>query len=300
VAPDPANFAAPSAAGGGWSSQRLYNPPGITLAAPAAGRHPSHEFDMPIDWDNFTNQTPTVAEVRLLGLVDVPSVLALQKLMVHEVRQQSRLNAAVLLCEHPPAVTVGEGASLLELPESRRELESRLIQVHRVRRDGRAILHQPGQLAAYVVVSLPECSMSLAEFRSVLQQAVIRTAADVQVNAHARDDEPSAVFGRHGVIAELGIHEADGVTSFGVFLNVSPRLDEARQVGRGLAGQRISSLDAERVRPTPMPQVRSSLIRQLCDGLGYPDYHLHTGHPFLQRARVLVHDKFANPATSGD
>ena len=41
---------------------------------------------MTIDWNAFTNRTLTTAEVRLLGAVDLPSVLALQKLMLHEVR----------------------------------------------------------------------------------------------------------------------------------------------------------------------------------------------------------------------
>ena len=133
---------------------------------------------MAIDWDAFTNHTLTTAEVRLLGAVDLPSVLALQKLIVHEVRCQSRTNAAILICEHPPTVSVGSGATLLELPESSRELESRLIAVHKLRRDGHAILHQPGQLAAYVVVALPECSMDEAEFRTSLQQAVIEKIRD--------------------------------------------------------------------------------------------------------------------------
>jgi len=255
---------------------------------------------MAIDWDAFTNHTLTTAEVRLLGAVDLPSVLALQKLMVHEVRCQSRTNAAILICEHPPTVSVGSGATLLELPESSRELESRLIAVHKLRRDGHAILHQPGQLAAYVVVSLPECSMDEAEFRACLQQAVVETCREVQVVASISADDRTAVFGRHGVVAEIGIHIEDGVTSFGVFLNVNCHLDEAREIGRGLLGQRISSLNAERVRPTQMPQVRSALIQHLCTQLGYPDYHLHTGHPFLKRTRTLIHDKFANPQSTDE
>jgi lipoyl(octanoyl) transferase len=255
---------------------------------------------MAIDWDAFTNHTLTTAEVRLLGAVDLPSVLALQKLMVHEVRRQSRTNAAILICEHPPTVSVGSGATLLELPESSRELESRLIAVHKLRRDGHAILHQPGQLAAYVVVSLPECSMDESEFRTCLQQAVVETCREVQVVASISPDDPTAVFGRHGVVAEIGIHVEDGVTSFGVFLNVNCQLDEAREIGRGLLGQRITSLNAERVRPTQMPQVRSALIQHLCTQLGYPDYHLHTGHPFLKRTRTLIHDKFANPHSADE
>jgi lipoate-protein ligase B len=255
---------------------------------------------MTIDWEEFTNRTVTTAEVRLLGTVDVLSVVALQKLMVHEVRQQSRTNAAILICEHPPTVTVGEGASVLELPECARDLESRLITIHRLRRDGHAILHQPGQLAAYVVVSLPECSMDEVEFRSCLQQAVLQTCEEVQVVASVSAADPTAVFGRHGVIAEIGIHVDHEVTSFGIFLNVSGRLDEARQIGRGLLGQKVSSLNAERVRPTQMPQVRSALIQHLCEQLNYPDYHLHTGHPFLKRTRTLIHDKFADSQSADD
>ena len=249
---------------------------------------------MTIDWEAFTNKTATTAEVRLLGLVDVPSVLALQKLMVHEVRLQSRVNAAILICEHPPAITVGTHGNLLELPQDARELQAKLICVHKVKRDGHAILHQPGQLAVYVVFSLAECSMDEVEFRDHLLQAVIRTCHDQQVIARANLNDETIVEGRHGIVAETGIRIDDGVTSFGIYLNVSCRLDEQREIGRGLLGQRISSLNAERVRPTQMSQVRSSVIQHLCEQLGYPEYHIHTGHPFLKRTRVQVHDKFAD------
>ena len=109
---------------------------------------------MSVDWESFTDKTAETAEVRLLGLADLTSVLALQKLMVHEVRQQSRLCAAVLICEHPPAITQGLGSNLLDLPADPRELEAKLISVQRVSRYGGTLLHQPGQLAIYVIVSL--------------------------------------------------------------------------------------------------------------------------------------------------
>lgn len=248
-----------------------------------------------INWDDFSDNTPANAEVRLLGTVELSAVLALQKLMVHEVRLQSRTNAAILLCEHPPVVTAGFGPSLLELPLDPRDLSSKLLQVHRVRRDGHVILHQPGQLAAYVIVSLDECGIDESEFRRRLQQAVILACSDVDVRATTSPQDPTAVLGRHGVVAEVGIHVDRGISSFGVFLNVSPRLDEARLIGRGLLEQRVSSLNAERVRPTPMPRIRAALASHLCEQLGYPDYHLHTSHPFLTRTRTLIHDSFANP-----
>ncbi len=248
---------------------------------------------MSVDWEEFRNQTPTTAEVRLLGRVDLPSVLALQKLVAHDVRQQGRVNAAILICEHPPVVSTGSDSSLLELPTDQRELDARLLEVHRVRRDGHAILHQPGQLAAYVVVALDECGLSESEFRWGLQEAVIRTCHESQVKAH-RTQDACGIYARHGLVCELGIQVDRGVTGFGICLNVSCRLDEARSLGRGLMGQRITSLNAERVRPSLMAQVRSSLIQHLCEQIGYPEYHIHTGHPFLKRTRKLVHDRSAD------
>jgi lipoyl(octanoyl) transferase len=254
---------------------------------------PQRPITMAIDWEEFTSRTLTTAEVRLLGTVDIPSMLALQKLAMHEVALQSRACAAVMLCEHPPTITTGSAANLLQLPVDKRELEAKLLQVHRVKRDGGVILHQRGQLAAWVVVSLAECRLDLSEFKQRLQTAALLACTDQRVKATAPDDS-STVQGRHGMLAEIAIGEERGITSFGIFLNVCPRLDEARSFGRGSLGQRISSLDAERVRPTPMMEVRSSLITHICEQIGYPEYHIHTGHPFLKRTRKLVHDKFAD------
>ena len=136
---------------------------------------------MTVDWESFTEKTAETAEVRLLGLADVPSVLALQKLMVHEVQRQSRLCAAILMCEHPPSITTGNGSSLLDLPSDPRELEAKLLTVHRVSRDGGTILHQPGQLAIYTIINLAECGLEESEFHWRLQDAILETCREAQV-----------------------------------------------------------------------------------------------------------------------
>ncbi len=242
---------------------------------------------MTVDWESFTEKTIEVAEVRLLGLVDAPSVFALQKLMAHEVRKQGQVSASVLICEHPPTLTVGADGNLLDLPTDQRELDSRSLQLHRVPRDGGTYLHVPGQLAAYVVVSLDECGFGENEYRWRLQDAVIQTCHDSQVIACRKDGDDNGVWGRHGLVCEVGISVDRGVTGFGAFLNVSCPLEDLRSFGRGLKGDRISSLSAERVRPSIMPQVRSSLIQYICEQIGYPEYHIHTGHPFLKRTRQV-------------
>ena len=243
---------------------------------------------MTVDWESFTDRTLEAAEVRLLGCADAPSVFALQKLMMHEVRRQSQVSASILICEHPPTLTSGSSASLLDLPTDPRELESRRLQNHRVARDGGTFLHLPGQLAVYVVASLNECGFGENEFRWRIQDAVIATCLEAQVKVRRDNDDPFALFGRHGIVCELGIGIDQDVTSFGAFLNISCDLNEMRQFGRGLRGARISSLNAERVRPTLVSQVRATLIENLCQQIGYPEYHVHTGHPFLRRVNRTV------------
>ena len=52
---------------------------------------------------------------------------------------------------------------------------------------------------------------------------------------------------------------------------------------------RVTSLAAQRTRPTGMATVRESLIRHLSQSLGYDSYHLYTGHPLLHRGSRKVY-----------
>lgn len=243
---------------------------------------------MHVDWETFTDSTKESAEVRLLGLADFTSVMLLQKLMVHEVRQQNRASACVLICEHPPVISRGQSTSVLELPAEKRELEAKSLKVTTVSRDGGAICHLPGRLSAYVVVSLAERDYGGNEFRWRLQDAVIATCAESKVKAFRKEDDPNALWARQGLLCEFGIGLQDGVTSFGLNLNVNCELEPLKIAGRGLNGQRLSSLNKERHRLTAMAVVRTELIRNICEQIGYPEYHMYTGHPFLTRRKRVV------------
>lgn len=243
---------------------------------------------MHVDWETFTDSTKESAEVRLLGLADLASVVLLQKLMVHEVRQQNRTSACVLICEHPPVITRGQSTSLLELPTDKRELQSRSLDVVTVPREGGALCHLPGRLSAYIVVSLAERDYGFNEFRWRLQDAVIATCAESKVKAFRKDNDPNALWARQGILCEFGIGQQDGVTSFGLNLNVCCELEPLNTAGRGLKGERFSSLNKERHRLTSMAVVRTELIRNICEQIGYPEYHMYTGHPFLTRRQRVV------------
>lgn len=96
----------------------------------------------------------------------------------------------------------------------------------------------------------------------------------------------AGVWGRGGQLAQLGVAIHSGVSSQGLFVNVSPRMDLLRLVRSGTG--RVTSLSAERRLPTAMPAVRESLIRRLAARLDFERYHLYTGHPLLRRTKRVV------------
>jgi lipoyl(octanoyl) transferase len=224
-------------------------------------------------------------EVYLLGLVDFDACLHLQERLATEVAERNDGHAALLVCEHPPLVTIGREGSQEHILCEPGELVARQIDVRRLNRGGGAIVHIPGQLAAYPIVSLAARRLGLVSYRERLERAVVDVCHELLVST-TRQDDRAGVWGRHGQIAQLGVAVRGGVTSHGLFVNVSPRMDALRLVES--IGGRQSSLAAERMRVTSMHSVRESLVRNLAARLKYERYHLYTGHPLLKRTRRVV------------
>ena len=66
-------------------------------------------------------------------------------------------------------------------------------------------------------------------------------------------------------------------------------MDLLRQVRSTPDGSRITSLAAQRLKPTSMHSVRESIVRHLAAQFGYEHSHTYTGHPLLKRERRKVH-----------
>src|SRR3954454_12447761 len=86
-------------------------------------------------------------EVYLLGLVDFEEVQQLQRRLVYDLGERG--GGSLLLCEHPPTISVGRSGSRAHIVPDDEELRAMGIKVHWVNRGGGCILHLPGQLAVY-------------------------------------------------------------------------------------------------------------------------------------------------------
>jgi lipoate-protein ligase B len=225
-------------------------------------------------------------DVYLLGLIEFESCLSLQERLADEISQRHDRRGALILCEHPPIITMGRDASHTHLACEPGELVVRRMDVRWLNRGGGAVVHAPGQLAAYPILPVDRLGIGLAELRARLELSLLDVCGEQRVAAWREATEPG-VWCRCGRLAALGVAVRSGVTQQGLFVNIAPSM-ELQQFVRMPSGGRVSSLAAQRVRPTSMHSVRESLIRNLSDRFGYEQFHVYTGHPALHRTRRVV------------
>jgi lipoyl(octanoyl) transferase len=229
--------------------------------------------------------------IHLLGTVDFEDCLSLQRRLAYDALSRSDGRIVVLVCEHPPLITVGRSGSRAHVRFTGAELNERQLEIRYVARGGGAILHAPGQLAIYPIVPLAWHGWSVGEYLRRLQTALKSFLIEFKVQP-ATLPNSFALSGRSGVLAAVGVGIRGGVTLHGAFLNVNP---EMRDFGRvETAGrQTMSSLLSHRALPTKMTKVRAALVTHLAEALGLERYHLHTGHPLLAELPAAKHTREA-------
>lgn len=221
--------------------------------------------------------------VHMLGTVDFDSALYLQERLVYELADRSDRMGGLLICEHPPLVTIGREGSRADLPPDLHDLEARQTDVRWLSRGGGTVVHGSGQLAVYAMLPLDRLGLGLVEFRQRLEAAVIDAGRELDVPAE-RDARSPGVWSRGRQFAFVGAAVRSWVSFHGLFVNVAPDMQVQRLVDR-----RLTSIAAERQRPVSMHTVRESLVRNLASRFGYADTHLFTGHPLLKRTRKKIH-----------
>jgi lipoyl(octanoyl) transferase len=116
----------------------------------------------------------------------------------------------VLLCEHPPVITLGRSATPANI------LAAGDIPVERIERGGQVTYHGPGQLMVYPVVQL----RSVVEFLACVAAAIVETCAALGAPGAAWQRDPAGIWLGGEKLAACGIHVARGVSVHGFALDV--------------------------------------------------------------------------------
>jgi lipoyl(octanoyl) transferase len=219
----------------------------------------------------------------LLGTVDFETCLALQQRLVFETSGATDRQITLLVCEHPPTLTVGRDGSRAHLHFSPEALVSEQLSVRWINRGGGCMLHLPGQLAIYPIVPLDRCDLTVGEYLNCLQSGLLAALAELGVRGTVRPGWPG-IWGRTGQLAAIGVSIKSWTTYHGAFLNVAPAMRLFRRIETDPTQKTpMSSLVVERQTAVKMTSVRGAVVRHLAAALGADRYHLHTSHPLLSR-----------------
>ena len=232
-----------------------------------------------------SDMTPIVLDFHLLGIVDLATLLALQRRLVEAAIDGTARTVPVLFCEHPQAISLGRGGSRAHIRLESDQLERRGIGVDWVSRGGGCVLHAPGQLAIYPILAPNHYGWTLGEYGRRLQGAFADTIRALRLPVQTRSTS-LGVWGQRGLLAAIGLKVEQGVAHYGGYLNVAPDMslfgfvDCVADPPAGTS-RTMSCLMAERRGPVPMTSVRSLMIAHLSQQFACEEHHIHSGHPWL-------------------
>jgi lipoyl(octanoyl) transferase len=128
-------------------------------------------------------------------------------------RERVRAGAAgaVLLCEHPPVITLGRSAAEVHI------LDAGDVPIERIERGGEVTYHGPGQLMIYPVVRIGR----IRDFLACVGGAIAEACAALGVRGAAWQRDPAGVWCGDAKLAACGIHVAHGVSVHGFALDVA-------------------------------------------------------------------------------
>jgi lipoyl(octanoyl) transferase len=177
-----------------------------------------------------------------LGRADFRRVLA-DQLALRE-RVWAGEPGAVLLCEHPPVITLGRSASEANI------LAPGDTPIERIDRGGQVTYHGPGQLMVYPVVRL----RSVVVFLERVAAAIADACAALGAPGAAWRREPAGVWLDGKKLAACGIHVARGVSVHGFALDVDTPVQAWRTIRP--CGLDVPQISLARALGAPIPVER--------------------------------------------
>jgi lipoyl(octanoyl) transferase len=208
-------------------------------------------------------QTEKICWLVDLGVISYASACELQQRLV-EARKARAIPDVLLLCEHPPVITMGRNARPEHLLASNRRLAEMKIELRSTDRGGDITYHGPGQIIGYPVLDLTEHRRDVLWYVEQLEEVMIRTTADFGLT-------PKRVEGQHGVwirpaeadekLGAIGVHLSRWITSHGFAYNVSTDLRYFDLiVPCGIADKGATSLERALGRPIGINEVRDRIV----------------------------------------
>ncbi|MBD1843716.1 lipoyl(octanoyl) transferase LipB [Cyanobacteria bacterium FACHB-63] len=174
------------------------------------------------------------------GLMPYKLAWEWQRSLADARKQNPDLNDVLILLEHPPVYTLGQGSDLgfLRFDPNQSEYE-----LHRIERGGEVTYHCPGQVVGYPILNLNYYQKDLHWYLRQLEEVIIRMLA-VYGLMGTRIPGLTGVWVKDRKLAAIGIKVSRWITMHGFALNVNPDLSGFdRIVPCGIADKAVGSLE---------------------------------------------------------
>ena len=183
--------------------------------------------------------TNTSAHLYTLGQIPYGRAWHWQQQLVAQRRETPNLPDALLLLEHPPVYTLGQGSTpdFLKFDPAHSEVE-----LYRTERGGEVTYHCPGQLVGYPILNLRRHRQDLHWYLRELEAVLIDVLAVYHLKAR-RIEGLTGVWVEDHKVAAIGIKVSRWITFHGFALNVCPDLSGfSRIVPCGIGDRPVGSL----------------------------------------------------------
>lgn len=165
------------------------------------------------------------------------------------------------LVEHDPVFTLGQAGK----PEH--VLAPGDIPVIHVDRGGQVTYHGPGQLVLYPLLDLRRLQLGVREYVCRIEQAIIDTLADWNIEAARREGAPG-VYVAGAKIAALGIRVRRGCSFHGLAFNVDMDLAPFSRINPcGYQGLQVTSM-VDLGGPSGLEAVKPALVEHVARQFG--------------------------------
>ncbi|HKX27291.1 MAG TPA: lipoyl(octanoyl) transferase LipB [Blastocatellia bacterium] len=199
-------------------------------------------------------------QYRYLGLTPYAESHRLQEGLVEQ-RKVDEIPDALLLLEHPHAITLGRAANRAHLLVDDQTRDQFGIELFETGRGGDVTYHGPGQLVGYPIIKLAPDRCDVRRYVRDLEEVLIRTAADFGITA-GRLEGLTGIWVDGEKLAAIGVRISRWVTMHGFAFNITTDLRYFQLiVPCGIRDHGVTSLQKLLGSPVEIGAVAESVVR---------------------------------------
>jgi len=220
-----------------------------------------------------------------LGLTKFKDTWDLQKKLAN-LRFQSKIPDCLIITEHEPVITIGQGGKKDSLPVSSKYLHEHKIDVLKIEYDKDINFYGPGQVVAYPIIDLTARGKDLRRYLRELESVEISLLEEVGLKASARKGL-SGVWVNNCRLGSISLAVSRWVSFHALALNVNIDLEYFKLIDLyGTSMFQVGSISSMLGNNIGTDDVRRMLIDNFARLFGYQIENVKDIKSLLEKSAV--------------